>query len=248
MSLLFNMLSRLVTTFLPRSKHLLITWLQSPSAVILEPKRINSATVSTVSPSVCHEVMGPDAMILVFWMLSFKPTFSLSSFTFIKRLFSVSFFEFCHKCGVIWISEVTDIHLLKKKKKSEVIVRCYLHWFKCKVPHCKVSASSGHRNLSVLTLNSYLLSVRVTLAFQPVFGQANLHISNNTKSVMNNKFWWNSHRIGALHYREQNPRLLWLDGLDPTAGSHCSLFSTLKSWGSSQRFGFHLTLTMQFSL
>ena len=66
MSLLFNMLSRLVITFLPRSKCLLISWLQSPSAVILEPPKIKSATVSTVSPSICHEVMGPDGMILVF--------------------------------------------------------------------------------------------------------------------------------------------------------------------------------------
>ena len=66
MSLLFNMLSRLVITFLPRSKHLLISWLQSPSAVILEPRKIKSATVSTVSPNICHEVMGPDAMIFVF--------------------------------------------------------------------------------------------------------------------------------------------------------------------------------------
>ena len=82
------MLSRLVITFLPRSKRLLISWLQSPSAVILEPPKIKSDTVSTASPSISHEVMGPDAMILVFWMLSFKPTFSLSSFTFIKRLFS----------------------------------------------------------------------------------------------------------------------------------------------------------------
>ena len=65
MSLLFNMLCRLVTAFLPRSKSLLISWLQSPSAVILEPPKIKSATVSTVSPSICHEVMGPDAMILV---------------------------------------------------------------------------------------------------------------------------------------------------------------------------------------
>ena len=83
MSLLLNMLSRLVITLLPRGKRLLISWLQSPSAVILEPPKINCATVS---PSICHEVMGPDAMILVFWMLSFKPTFSLSSFTFIKAL------------------------------------------------------------------------------------------------------------------------------------------------------------------
>ena len=62
-SLLFNVLSRLVIAFLPRSKHLLISWLQSPSAVILEPKKIKSVTVSTVSPSICHEVMGPAAMI-----------------------------------------------------------------------------------------------------------------------------------------------------------------------------------------
>ena len=65
----------------------LISWLQSPSAVILEPRKIKSATVY---PSICHEVMELDAMILAFWMLSFKPTFSLSSFTFIKRLFSSS--------------------------------------------------------------------------------------------------------------------------------------------------------------
>ena len=65
-SLLFNILSRLVITFLPRSKHLLISWLQSPSAVILEPPKIKSDTVSTVYPSISHEVMGPDAMILVF--------------------------------------------------------------------------------------------------------------------------------------------------------------------------------------
>ena len=66
MSLLFNMLSRLVITFLPRSKHLLISWLQSSSAVILESKKIKSVTVSIVSPSICHGVMGPDAMIFVF--------------------------------------------------------------------------------------------------------------------------------------------------------------------------------------
>ena len=90
MSLLFNMLSWLVLVFLPRSKHLSISWLKSPAAVILEPKKIKSVTVSNVSPSVWHEVMGPDAMILVFWMLSFKATFSLSSFIFSKRLFSSS--------------------------------------------------------------------------------------------------------------------------------------------------------------
>ena len=75
MSLFFNMLSRFIIAFLPRHKRLLISWLQSPSAVILQPKKIKSVTVSTVSPSICHEVMGPDALILIFWMLSFKPFF-----------------------------------------------------------------------------------------------------------------------------------------------------------------------------
>ena len=70
MSQVFNMLSRLVITFLPRNKRLLISWLQSPSAVILEPRKIKSATVSTASPSICHEVMGLDAMILV-WPIYF---------------------------------------------------------------------------------------------------------------------------------------------------------------------------------
>ena len=83
MSLLFNILSRLVITFRPKSKCLLISWLQSPSTVILEPQKIKSLILSIVSLSFCHEVMGPDAVILVFRMLSFKPAFhsplSLSS-------------------------------------------------------------------------------------------------------------------------------------------------------------------------
>ena len=81
MSLLFNTLSRLVIAFLPRSKHLLISWLQSPSAVILEPKKRKCIIASTFSLSICHEVMGPNSMILIFWMLSLKSAFSLSSFT-----------------------------------------------------------------------------------------------------------------------------------------------------------------------
>ena len=95
MFLLFNMLSLLVIAFLPRSKHLLISWLQSPSAVILEPKKIKSVAVLIVFPSICHKVMGPDAVIFVFWLLSFKPAFSLSS-TFIRGLSSlwISFDEF----------------------------------------------------------------------------------------------------------------------------------------------------------
>ena len=90
MSLLFNTLSRFAITFLLGSNHLLISWLQSPSTVILEPKKRKSVTTSTFSSSICHEVMGPDAMILAFLILNFKPALSLSSFTLIKRLFSSS--------------------------------------------------------------------------------------------------------------------------------------------------------------
>ena len=99
MPLLSNMLPRLVITFLPRSKRLLISRLQSKSAEIFESKKIKSVSIYIVSPSICHEVMGPDAMILVFWMLSFKPAFSLYSFTFIKRPFSsssLSAIGWCH--------------------------------------------------------------------------------------------------------------------------------------------------------
>ena len=99
-SLLFNALYKFIVAVLPRSKHLLISWLQSPSVVILEPKKVNPVTVSTVSlfaMNRCH-----DAMIFIFWMLSFKPVFSLSSFSFIKRLFSSSMLS------AICISEVID--------------------------------------------------------------------------------------------------------------------------------------------
>ena len=99
MSLLFNRLSRLVIAFLPRSKNFSISWLQSPSAVILEHKKIKSVTVSIVSPSICHEVKGLYAIISIFWMLNFKPVFSLFLFTFIKRFLTSSLFsviKWCH--------------------------------------------------------------------------------------------------------------------------------------------------------
>ena len=99
------MLSRLVTVFLPRSKCLLISWLQSPSSVILEPKKIVFHCFHCFS--IWHGVMGQDDMIFVFWMLSFRPAFLLSCFTFIKSLWFL--FAFCHKGGVICISEVIDI-------------------------------------------------------------------------------------------------------------------------------------------
>ena len=81
---------RFVITFLPRSKCLLISWLQSSSTVILESKKIKSVTASTISPSVYHEVVRPNGNIFIFWMLNFKPASSFSSFTHIKRLFSSS--------------------------------------------------------------------------------------------------------------------------------------------------------------
>ena len=88
MSLLFSIQCRLVIAFLLRCRCLLVSWLQSPCAVILKPKKIKSVIVFIVFPSICHELMGQDAMIFVFWMWSFKPAFSLSSFTFIRSLFS----------------------------------------------------------------------------------------------------------------------------------------------------------------
>ena len=86
MSLLLHMPSRFVIAFLPRSSCLLILWMKSPYAVILDPKKIKSVTVSTFPPSISHEVLIPDAMILVFWVLSFAPAFSFSSFILIKRI------------------------------------------------------------------------------------------------------------------------------------------------------------------
>ena len=107
MTLLFNALSRFVIAFLPRSKRLLISWVQSTSAVILEPKKIKSVTVAFVSPSIFHEVRRPDTMIIVFWMLSFKPIFSLLFYIHQEALQFL--FTFCHKDGVICISEFIDI-------------------------------------------------------------------------------------------------------------------------------------------
>ena len=90
MFLLFNTLSKFVIAFLPRSKSLLISWLKSLSTVILEPKKIKSVTAFIFFPGICHEVMGLDARILLFWMLGFNPSYSLSSFILIKRLFNSS--------------------------------------------------------------------------------------------------------------------------------------------------------------
>ena len=109
MSLLFNMLSRLIIAFLPRSKRLLISWLQSPSAVILEPKKIKSITVSVVSPSIFPEVMGSDTMVFFFeyWILSHD----FHSPLYVHQEAHQLLFAFCDKDGVIDICDVMDISL-----------------------------------------------------------------------------------------------------------------------------------------
>ena len=116
-SLLFNTLSRFVIGFLPRSKYLLISWLQSPSIVILTPKKMKSVTVSIVSPPICHEIMGLNAMILALSMSSFQPPFSFSSLTFIKKIFSSSsLLPLGHFLPLGWchlLFEVVNISLCK---------------------------------------------------------------------------------------------------------------------------------------
>jgi len=124
--------SRLVIAFVSRNKRLLISWLQSPSALILEPKKIKLVTVSIVSPSICHEVMGLDAMILTFRMLSFKPAFPLSSF--IKRLFSSS--------------SLSDIRLM-----SSAYLRLLIFLPAILIPACASSSLAFLMIYSAYTLN-----------------------------------------------------------------------------------------------
>ena len=107
------MLSRFAITFLPRK---VISWLRSLSAVTLKPKKRNSATPSTFLPSICHEVMESDAMIFIFWMLSFKPLFSLSSFTLIKRLFSSSSLSF-----LLFFSPLVVLKRRKRGTEDEMV-------------------------------------------------------------------------------------------------------------------------------
>ena len=124
MSLLFNTPSRFVIAFIPRSKHLLISWLQSPSTVILESKYVKSHTIPTFSPTICHEVIGPDTMTTVFWMLSFKPAFSLSSFTLIKRQ-AVKHSQKLKKKK----SPAQNYSKIKRNEKKEKGIQ--LQWVKC---------------------------------------------------------------------------------------------------------------------
>ena len=126
--------TRFVIAILQRNKRLSNSWLQSPSAVILESKKMKSVTVSTVSPSICNEVMGPNAMILVFWMLNFKPDFSLYSFTFIKRLFSSS--------------SVSAIRVV-----SSAFLRLLIFLPEILIPVCISSILAFHMMCSAYTLN-----------------------------------------------------------------------------------------------
>ena len=136
MSLLFNSLTVFVTAFLPRSKYLLISWLQSPSAVILLSKKIKSVTVSIVSPSVCHEAIELDAMIFIFCMLSFKPVFSLSFFTFINRLFNFS-----------WLITLAIIVV------SSAYLRLLIFLLASLIPACASSSLAFHMMHSTYKLN-----------------------------------------------------------------------------------------------
>ena len=153
MSLIFNTLSRLVIAFLPRSKHLLISWQQSPSAVILEPKRIKSLIISIVSPSIYHEVMGPNAMVLVFWMLTFKPAFSLSTFTFIKRLFS------CSSLSAIRVVSSAYLRLL-------IFLPAIL------IPACASSIPAFHMMYSAYKLNKQSDNTQPWLTSFPIWNQS----------------------------------------------------------------------------
>ena len=145
------MLSRLVIAFLPRSKCLFISWLLTPFAVILEPKKINSVTVFIVYPFISHEMMGPDAMILVFWMLSFKPTFSLSSFTFIKRLFS---------------SSVSAIRVV-----SSAYLRLLIFLLADLIPACASSRLAFHMMYSAYKLNKQGDNIQLEVLF-PIWNQS----------------------------------------------------------------------------
>ena len=153
MSLLFNTLSRFVIAFLPRSNCLLISWLQSPSAVILEPKKLKSLTVSIISPSICHEVLGLDAMVLVFRMLSFKPTFSLSSFTFIKRLF-----------GSFLLSAI--------KVVSSAYLRLLIFLLAILIPACVSSSLAFHMMYSAYELNKQGVNIQPWCTPFPIWNQS----------------------------------------------------------------------------
>ena len=152
MFMFFNTQSKLAIAFLTRSKSLLISWLQSPSAVILEPPKIKSHTVSTLSPSICHKVMGLVGMIFIFWMLSFKPTFSLFYFTFIKRLFSSSL-----------ISAIRVV--------SYVYLRLLIFLPEILIPACASSSPAFHMMYSAYQLNKQGYNIQPWCTPFPIWNQ-----------------------------------------------------------------------------
>ena len=157
MSLLFNMLSKFFIAFLPRRKCLLILGLQLPSAVISEPNKIMSVTVSIVSPPTCHEVMRPDAMILVFLMLSFKPAFSLSSFTFIKSFFSPSL-------------------LSAIKVVSSAYLRLWIFLLATLTIACDSSSPACHMMYTAWKLNKQSDSIQPWCTPYPIWNQSSVHV------------------------------------------------------------------------
>ena len=146
------MLSGLIA-FLARSKNLLISWLQSPSAVILEPQNIKSVIASIVSPPICHEVMETDAMILAFWMLSFKPTFSLPSFTFLKRILSSS--------------SLSAIRLV-----SSACLRLLIFLLAILIPACASSSLVFHMMYSAYKLNKQGDNIQPWCTLFPIWNQS----------------------------------------------------------------------------
>ena len=157
MSLLFNMLFRFIIAFLPSSKCLLISWLQSLTAVILEIKKLKSVTAPTFSPSIYCEVIGLYAMILVFWMLSFKPAFSLYSFTLTNRLFSFS------SLSVIRAVSSAYLRLL-------ILLPAIL------IPACDSSTSAFCKMYSEYTLNKPSDSVQPWCTPFPTLNQSLFHV------------------------------------------------------------------------
>ena len=165
MSLLFYMLSRVVLALFPRNKHLLISGLQSLSAVILKPKKIKSVTVSTFPPSICHEVMGQHAVILVFCMLSFKPAFSLSSLTIIKRLF-----RFSSLFAIRVISSVKSYSLTPLFQSHQLHSQAFLLWQSVVVKSIKLKIKFGFSSATTCMAFSKLFYLLVPQFF---------HLENN---------------------------------------------------------------------
>ena len=175
LSLLFKMLSRFAIAFLSRSKYLLISWLRSPSTEILEPKKIIFVTVSTFSPSICHIVMGLDAVIFVFWMLNFKPAFSLSSFT-LKRPFNSSLLSA--------IRVVLSAHL-----------RLLIFLLATLMLACESSSLAFHMMYSACKLNKESNSVQLCHTPYPVLNQSVVSCSVLTVAS------WPAHWFLSRHVR-----------------------------------------------